>query len=38
VGDPAPDLDYKDAEGRLWHLSTVWAAEPGLVVWLRHLG
>ncbi|MGA8222756.1 MAG: hypothetical protein WB780_13980 [Candidatus Acidiferrales bacterium] len=38
VGDPAPDLAYKDFEGQPRHLSMVWATGPALVVWLRHLG
>jgi hypothetical protein len=38
VGDPAPDLVYKDIAGEGRHLSSVWADGPALIVWLRHLG
>jgi hypothetical protein len=38
VGDPAPDLVFKNSAGEVRHLSSGWADGPALMVWLRHLG
>jgi len=38
LGDPAPDLAFKNSAGESRHLSSWWADGPALIVWLRHLG
>ena len=38
VGQPAPDLTLTDAQGALIPLSSLWAAQPIVLVFTRHLG
>lgn len=37
TGDPAPDVELLDTEGRAVSLSTAWGKRPAVVVFLRHL-
>jgi peroxiredoxin len=38
VGDPAPDIEVLDVDGRPVRLSTLWAPGPAVVAFLRHYG
>jgi hypothetical protein len=38
VGDPAPDIEVLDVDGRPVRLSTLWSRGPAVVALLRHYG
>jgi peroxiredoxin len=38
VGDPAPDVEVLDPQGRPVRLSTLWVERPVVLVFLRHYG
>jgi peroxiredoxin len=38
VGDPAPDVELLDVDGRPVRLSTLWSDGPAVLAFLRHYG
>lgn len=38
VGEPAPDVEVLNSDGRSVALSTYWRQRPGLLAFLRHYG
>jgi hypothetical protein len=38
AGDAAPELHFLARDGEKRQLSKLWAEDPALVLWLRHLG